>query len=974
MYIGPKLFSVKPSLIAYMLITILLLSFFYVGDSVGYVKADTFVPEIPVDFTFNIFLIRGSYKGYINQAATKLEEVLSSKSYITSFHGFQYISTSIMIYSNNTSMHGISNDIHGMIFVVDNETKLDYLKVKILNATFPADGIYLRYDIAHSLGIHIGDIVGIPISYFLHRNVTVVGFFYSNYTEYIPGFIALSYTTFANKNISNVYNILYIADVNNSLILDRINPENTYNELTSLIKEVTSITLKNQLLSDMVGIYVSSQLLDNVNKFISWKNEFRWRVFVASLPAIASFWAISYFLIEMFNQKWKREINVLIARGFFSSIAFQSYFIFSFTQALLGLIIGILGSIGFSRVILIMAYSNADQYPIIVTSIESYKSLIGAFVGAFFVGFSVFFIVKSFNHLVSYMIRRKKRILKRIFMLLQGPSLDLTLIIYSLLVLYIYISFPEILMALAQSLSYASYNPIALLIVGSMLLFFLLAPFALVIGTTRMLMRLGRKFIINLTKNLSTGFKRLLIFGLRNTFREESKSTIVAVIFSTIIMLSLSATVLYNAYIPNAIAYEQWVNASDVSIGFTVQSNLTRIEEIAQSIISNVTDYISYSIVAVAQPYESMYSNIYIDYMLIGISSKSFFDCVYTRDGRTLADVIPNSLINTIKSGKGYSIASDKLKVDAGLINGSIIRYMSSNENSLVSVRIVGFTDIQLSPWFDFLNMEIRWYHLFFGSSYFSMGESPYDSIQYSLYHSQPVDEYLITDLQTVLAIDDTVPVSILIKISESANKTHVLETINRAFDKARSKYYELSKSVIRLTPEIINRTISAEFLRIFNIELNASYVASMVFVLITIWEYVTFIEKKRIREIAVLIAIGESRYKVSLILLVEVLFLLLYAIIFGFLSNFVFTYIYSSLFQIDFSFMSSYVLKINVLLQTVITDVFFFIFGLAFCYLLTRKVLKLDITAALKIEWIPEKFLSEIEVFHRERHEISNR
>lgn len=949
---------ISPQLFSYIIITMVIFGSLLAVDSIGYIKAESTIPEEENDL-----FIKVTFSDYqIAQQERKLviavRDTISAKFYISHFFEFKSLGIHYKLPASENNIH---MTFDGEIVGIENESTLESLKIKLTDGTLQENKICIRSDLAKLHNLKIGDKFAIVKTYYGSiKNITISGFFLINFTSSLSNIVAIApLDTIVNLAhmiaATSGYSYNFVADIDNSLIVNKENPELTKDELSSLANHLSNLPDELSYPKYHVRVFIDFPLLYHVEELLAWKNLFKQRLILACIPLFIAFYTIQYFFIETFYLKWERELNVITARGFSKRAKKYIFLNYLSVQIALGILFGILAGIGASRLFL-MAYDPQGfyKYPVVLRSFMSYVYLLGIYLLTITISVFIYLLIKTFNTLISKTIEKKKGITKRVFTVLQGTYLDALLILYTLAIVAICFRFPLIVQMILDVDNIHRFGLLSTLIILTVFgMMFLISPFTLVVGTTRIVYRYLEPLLLHLTRRFRKyNSLRSLTIGLRNVFHKATMTKVIAGVFAIIVMVSISSNTLFNSYISSYYAKEYWLTGSDINISFPSSNNLTRINEIVQDIIENVSDIEAYTIITSLYDLEFDGKTIW-SYPILGIIPESFLETVYSKDGQLMKEKEYAKLFNNIRNGTGNGIASEYLKEIYNFEEGDVLKLLSNETKEVVPIKIIGTIDELLSPWFIFVAHVLPILRI----------NIHVDVSDWEYFFYYPVLDYIITDILTVLKLQDYVGVTLLIRLKESSNKTRASLEIKNRLALLKYKYSEIDLSFSRFTIDEIKHETEEDVIRGTVIELNASYMASIVLVTVALWELLIVIGKRRNREIAILLAIGEKKRKIVELVFVEIFLTLLYAVLFGFIFSYVLTFIVSPILGIDLTFISSVLASNETFFNGILYSVFFLILSSIFGLIVSISSMKINLPEALRIEWIPEKFLEELKI-----------
>jgi len=955
--VGPKIIKLHPQLISFVMITMVLFGALAAVDAVGVKKFPEFVTDEKIDLIIKV--TSWEYSSYLmssNKILLDVEKVLNGTYYVMDYVTFMQVRTELYYFKNVSDEQLQYVSFYGNIICL-NDKLIDWLNINITSGSLRKNSILIRYDLLVMHGLEINKSkVSYYMGYSTFYNLTVSGTFTINETNFGSDVIGIA----SEETIMRIASLgefwefskVFLVDINASFI-DKVNPERSLSEMNTLSQKIWNVEQK--YFSANIYIPVDFILAEKVSRFVEWKANYRSMLLVSLLPLLISFWVLQYFFIETFFAKWEREINIIMARGYRKDVKIGMLLSFVFFQTILGFLIGLPAGAIFSRVYIFPTISAINFYdPPIVVSLVSYTYITIYYAVTIFIALLLYGIVAVFNSYVKKAIKRKKGILRKIFILFQGTYLDAVFIIYSILIFLLFHISSETIFTIVR---YSFFPPIFVF-----LIIFLFAPFAFVIGITRIILRYSKTLLIMVTQKMRDySSLRSLILGIRNVFREDTKNKILATIFSMVILVNVSSTIINYSYVPYIVSHEKWFTGSDLGIYFRSEANVTRINEIRVAILKNITG-IESSTIIFATEWHSYAGGWYYSYSyyIFGISSESFLKTVYGEDGKLLINSSIAEKIFQIKNGSRVALVSKSLSEELDISPETTLRFTNFYTNELISIKVKDEISEKISPLF-IAGMYMPCYEIV-------SAEEIENHIEWIIEWMEPISNYMITDIETCSKIDNSVSTSILIKINDHVNKTAVAEAIEKRINELKYNYTELICSYTRFFKDNLNKMLGEERqISVMN-ALYVSYVFSAFLVIIAILEFMTILYKKRPRELAVLLAIGEDRRKIAEVVFIELFALLIYGIIVGYIVAYPSSIIFSLIVGLSPEFMTRYVYTFDMYLYPMFSILVFIAFAIASILIILWSIMKMDVTKYLKIEWVPEKFLAEIEVERYER------
>ena len=369
---------ITPQAVAIALISMLLFGGMMAVDSISVTKYSDFVKHSNLDIqvVLSRYKENNMYPTISKEKVNSVINTLESYSFVKNITTFSQIF--VFAYPDNASapidkITGITQD------------SFSYLNISITSGAFADNAVAIREDIFSALNLSLGDYLNVSCSHssgIKFLLLPIVGTFRINNTVLSDSFKAITTINTLTKILIPRAHPFYVrtsvvADIDDGII-NPANPEQARATLFSLEDSFWSLT------DESTDVYVNFYLLNSLMRFIEWKSEFRQAVFLSLLPVIAVFWFVEYYLIEMYFGKKRREIDVMVARGFSREVKTGMFLKFFGKETIVGTVIGAILGIPMSRVFLVapkgfLTYASINMQASGVPYILSMTSLIYIF-------------------------------------------------------------------------------------------------------------------------------------------------------------------------------------------------------------------------------------------------------------------------------------------------------------------------------------------------------------------------------------------------------------------------------------------------------------------------------------------------------------------------------------------------------------------------------------------------------------------
>jgi len=350
---------------------------------------------------------------------------------------------------------------------------------------------------------------------------------------------------------------------------------------------------------------------------------------------------------------------------------------------------------------------------------------------------------------------------------------------------------------------------------------------------------------------------------------------------------------------------------------------------------------------------EILYGMTYIKF--VGVSPKTFVQAIYTDTGTVFKNTSYASTIYELQNVSNGIVISRNLAYSLDLEKDDVLKIFSWETGVFASMRVVGILD------FAFSRILFGDYYL---SYYYGYSEAPeaYYSYPHGFLYVQET-HYALTNYEVIETLNNSVTVTIGIKVSQKANTTKLYKSLQERIISLKYKYIVIQNAHLDSARAQIEQILSDPMIQTLRSLLNINFVASLVVVLIVLWDFGLLLKRKRSREMAVLLALGESRTNVSFTILFELLFILVYGAVIGLFTSYPFSLVTGKTIGIYPLFILSYFSTVNFLWLTLSNIFYALVFTILLGYLVLYLVLRMDLPKLLKIEWSPEKLIEEMEV-----------
>ena len=543
------------------------------------------------------------------------------------------------------------------------------------------------------------------------------------------------------------------------------------------------------------------------------------------------------------------------------------------------------------------------------------------------------------------MLKKKKGILKKLLVIFGGSYIDFILLGYSFFIfLFLFLNLD--LLSQIQLL----YNPLLIA-----LLFF--APLAFIIGAVRVIFRVV-EYIVNPIAYCIKNLRRLypVYLGIKNLTRKGSLAPAIGMIFALVIALSQTSGVVAQTYIPSIRAYNYWLYGSDYLIEFQLwHPNLTLISEVENYLCKNISSIVSHTVML--QTRESLTGIAYLN--LIGINPQSFAKTIYTDKGKLFGSSPYANKMYSLQNVSNGAIISKFVSDQLDLREDDVLRIFSWRAGFLVNMRIVGVIDYKFSS-------LIFGHSGIYGAYYtpppvapsiFGPGHSSYTITYLTDYN------YVLTTYSIIEALNESITVAINVRVNHNANTTKIYNILQNRITNLKYKYLFFQNARLGSGRIDFENALKNPMLQTQYSILNINFAVSLTILLIVLWELGSLLRKKRSREIAILIALGEHRSSIALTILFELFFTLLYGAFIGLVASYPFSIIVGRILGIDLLLIADSLFSTG-FAWLAIGNVFYALsFSILLGFVVLYMVLHIDESRLLKIEWSPEKLIEEIEV-----------
>ena len=858
-----------PQSIAIILLSMLIFGGMIAVDSIAVTKYHGFVSPSNLDILVHV-VNYGSEYSKPSLDKQKLSDVvikLSQQSYVKS------VATYYKLHAR-TEIDNTSYFVSTIVGVTPSAFSL--LNISITGGVFSNNSVSVREDIFKALNLSFGDYVNITCS---HANevtfllLPIEGTFEINNTLLESEIkVLVTASTFENLvpriNPWSAYGIA-VADIDESVI-DPVNPEIAQSMFSGL-----EISLWD-LSSGHTSVAVHFFLLGKLQNYIEWKNTFRYNIFLGMLPLTAVFWFVQYYLTEIFFAKRKRELTVMIARGMDPSIKVGIFLKHLSKNAVFGLLIGAVAGIPASRIFIIsptgflvyhLNFTRLQEVPY-VFSLYSLLLALEYILFIIVIGILIYALAKFYSMVIKNISKRKKGLLKKLFLIFGGSYIDFVLLGYSLLIFM----FVLLNISLFSQID-LTYNPIF-----SGLLYF--APFAFVIGATRAIFRII-DYVIKPFAYTIKNYKRLypIYLGIKNLTRKGSSAQVIGMIFALVIALSQTSGVIAQTYAPSVRAHEYWLYGTDFIIQFRLNfPNTTLATELENRLCENISGIESHTMMMITDVF--LYSTVYIDF--VGINTKTFVQTIYGDTGNVFKNTQYFSTISELQNVSNGIVISSTLANSLDLREDDVLKIFSWETGVFASLRVIGVIDFAFSA------------YLF--SRYYTAGYYGEYSSYNSYYSYQPMYvetyNYALTNYDVIETLNSNVIVTVGIKAAQEASTTELYNFIQERLKSLKYEYIVLQNAQLKSARVRIEQTLNDPMIQTLRSLLNINFVASLIIVLIVLWDFGILLKRKRSREIAVLLALGESRANTALTILFELLLILVYGAVVGIATSYPFSLI----------------------------------------------------------------------------------
>ena len=931
-----------PQVTAIALVSLLIFGGMIAVDSIAVTKYPDFVKHSNLDILVRIVSYEREYS-YATIDKQKLNDVVAKLrplSYVKNISVFHKIYTTAEM--DNTSF--IINSIVGA-----NPSVFSHLNISITRGVFSNNSVAVREDIFQALNLSLGDYINVscpPSSGHAFLLLPIKSTFEINNSLLEPEIKLLVTAPTLEYLVPRthpwaVYTMV-AADIDESII-DPVNPEIAQSMFSGLGNSLWSLS------SDYTSVQVQFYLLGKLQQYIEWKSTFRYNVFLGLLPLTTVFWFVQYYLTELFFAKRKREIAVMIARGMDPSIKTGLFLKHLGEASIFGILIGAIIGIPISRIFIIspsgflVYHINTDRLQEVPYVFSWYSLLIALeyILVVLIIGVLIYIVVKIYGMVIESISKKKKGLLKKLFLIFGGSYIDFVLLGYSILIfMFVFLN-----ISLFSQIN-LTYNPIFLA-----LLYF--APFAFIIGATRVIFRVIDYVVKPLAYTIKN-YKLLypIYIGIKNLTRKGFSAQTIGMVFALVIALSQTSGVIAQTYAPSISAREHWVYGTDFIVQFQMDyPNVTLAKELENLICENMSGTETHTMVMISGVF--LHDMMYIRF--VGVDPQTFVQTIYTDTGTTFVNTPYASTISELQKISNGIVISKTVSESLDLEEDDVLKIFSWETGIFASMRVIGIIDFAFSGVFlgDYLYYYFPEHPEFPGAYY---------SYQPSFQYMQK-SNYVLTNYGIIETLNNSVIVTIGIKTNHNVSATEFYNSLHERIKSLRYKYIILQKVYIDSASVQIEQTLNDPMIQTLLSLLNINFVASLIVVLIVLWDFGLLLKRKRSREIAVFLALGESRTNVSFTVLFELLFILAYGAVIGLVASFPLSLVTGKTIGVYPLFILSYFFAENFLWLT-ISNIFYAIFlTILLGYIVLYLVLRMDLPKLLKIEWSPEKLVEEMEV-----------
>jgi len=956
-YISEPLLKLKPQMIIYVLIAMLLFVPQIYADSYMVLHVDEYVPHSENDIFFNIEYYENlpTTKTY---AETKLEEKLSSEKMILSYYDY------IRFYGGKISKNGTDDsNIYWspMVFVLENDTlyKIGY---NVTNGSFNSSGVVISESIAKILQLAIGDTIKMNYTYWISDRLTRSILIYFNVTGIASTNQTISY--FAEIDIAMLpkffenimlpklkiitdyvyldYSHVYVADIDDSIV-DPVNPEFTVQTISSFIDSI------QREIDYSHGYYISiySPLLYNLYNYIDARTNLRNSLLYVELPIIIIFFVLSVYIMNFLLTKWKKTLLVMVARGWALDIGTSQVMREIFKSFLVGSIIGFVLSFPISRLYLIFVplstgesiqFNQFITFPMVIATMSSIPTLIYLafiFIGGLFAN-GIIHYYKSMQKKIE---KREGGILKRIYTHMGEASFYIMMLLFGFLMI-------------SQSYTFGISEMARYFVIFQLL--YLLAPYLFVFA---LLYFFYRTFGAYMLKRISAYVNRRrnyrLFLALKNMLRRDTSLAVITLVFVFMISVNVLTTSVAIEYKPYTLAKYRWVYGGDLILNFMAYSNTTDLEPFIENIssIDGIVDYTSIYI------YNQKISDIYIN--VYAIDPTTFVKCVYDENGMPLENSDYGKVFAKIAESTKGAVISEYISSYLGVYENDTLAFFDYSLKKLDYYDVVGVTDFTLPG----IWVRYYWYYEPYPSIIPVYGGYGYDD--YWLTYRE--DMFIVVNKEVIRNVTMYFDVVVSYKIKENANITQIESQLSNNLKQTplynttypSYVYVRLIRSAISDYESIIESPGYKHMLASFGLNLTYSFV----YLLIAMWVYAAILEIRRKREFGVLLALGLKKRDLLLSLLYESIIIFLISLPFGFLTVYTATPIFAFIVNMPISYLlhfyttTQFVYLIGSVLFTA------FLAVIAFGVYIVIKGTKMEVTKLLKFEWTGEELERELGV-----------
>lgn len=951
--LSEPILKIKPHLLTFLIITMVIFSSQIYVDCYMYAHAHEYVVSSKIDLevyisTHDEISLEESY------ADRLVKNILDSTSYIIDYFDFYSVYVD-MIHKNGTYNVPL---YYQPLYIAENAT-LSKLNVSIMIGEFNDSGVIINKEIIGMLGINVGDYIVLNYTYWIGEVmktkaivVKVVGLFNitesSIYKFYF--FVSQNYFTsnlrrslrIIQRNAYIQFSHVYFADIDESFI-DYVNPDSTITKLNNLLESIYAL---NKRTGYSPYIYASSSLMSQLYYYMHVRENMKFNLFVASLPLILGFFIIAVYVVNYLITKWKRELLIMVARGWLLDAGIAQLLLELLKSFVLGLIIGILVSLGLSRLYLIIIPFSLGE-PVVYSSITSFPFVISfstlqsglMYSAAIFIG-SIFSysIVAIYRKIQRNIEKRERGILKKIYSFFGEASVYVLMFLFGILVVF-------------QSLYY-SINEYVRYFLPYMLIY-LISPYALLLSLIYFFILFMRKYGITKISQYSMrkNFTRALL-AMKNVLRKDSFLATITLIFAFMISINVLTVSVATEYAPFTLDSYRYTFGGDMVFTFYTDANKTEVMTFVDN-VSSIPGIETYTIIYTSYLYVSDQR-----YSIMGIDPLSFVNCVYTMGGKLLKDTSYSQMILRINETLKSSVISESVSTNLGLYENDTLKYYDEINRRIDYFEVVGVVDLS----FPYIWSGSFWYYYEFLYS-----DYEYASTTLPWFYTYRIENYILINDAFYDTYNQSMHVAIVYTLSPSANSTEIRENLANNIEKTPIRNTSIPEYVMYYTLlsaiEYYQDTITSPIYRQMFGTFNINFLFSTIYLVLALWIYASIIERKRSHEFGIILAMGMTKRDLLQSILYETLFIFIISIPFGLLSIFVSTPIFAYAINMPAYYLFIFYNSVEflqlvglVLLSTLFSVV---LFGLYIIFKGTR----MEITKLLRIEWASEELEEELEV-----------